>query len=54
MTKLAKAAGDKSRQARFLSNNYSLVMTIIGDTEGKLAEEQKDHFGSLVAESKGR
>ena len=54
MTKLAKSAGDKSKQARFLSNNYSLVSTIIGDTQGKLSEEQKEHFGNLLAESKGR
>ena len=38
MSKLAKSAGDKSKQARFLSNNYSLVLTIIGDTQGKLAD----------------
>ena len=54
MSKLAKSAGDKSKQARFLSNNYSLVLTIIGDTQGKLAEEQKEHFGGLLAEAKGR
>ena len=54
MTKLAKSAGDKSKQARFLSNNYSLVLTIIGDTQGKLAEEQKEHFGNLLTETKGR
>ena len=54
MTKMAKSAGDKSKQARFLSNNYSLVLTIIGETQGKLAEEQKEHFGSLLTEAKGR
>ena len=54
MTKLAKAAGDKTKQARFLSNNYSLVLTIVGDTQGKLAEEQKEHFAGLLSEAKGK
>ncbi|EXJ82647.1 hypothetical protein A1O3_06460 [Capronia epimyces CBS 606.96] len=48
MGKLAKGAGDASKRAKFLYNNYSLVLTIISDTRGKLAEEQKDHFGGLV------
>ena len=54
MSKLARGVGDKSKQARYLSNNYSLVLTIIGDTQGKLAEEQKEHFGGLLSELKGR
>ncbi|KIW94817.1 uncharacterized protein Z519_04795 [Cladophialophora bantiana CBS 173.52] len=52
MGKLAKAAGDASKRAKFLYNNYSLVLTIISDTRGKLAEEQKEHFGGLVREMK--
>lgn len=52
--KLAKAAGEASKRSKFLSNNYSLVLTIISDTKGKLAEEQKEHFGSLVRELKAR
>ncbi|KAI1612909.1 Sac2 family-domain-containing protein [Exophiala viscosa] len=54
MGKLAKGAGDTSKRARFLYNNYSLVLTIISDTKGKLAEEQKEHFGFLVRDLKGR
>ncbi len=54
MGKLAKAAGDASKRAKFLYNNYSLVLTIISDTKGKLAEEQMEHFGGLVREMKGR
>lgn len=50
VTKLAKSVGDASKRARFLSNNYSLVLTIISDTHGKLAEEQKEHFSDLLKE----
>ncbi|EXJ90817.1 hypothetical protein A1O1_03922 [Capronia coronata CBS 617.96] len=52
--KLAKGAGDASKRAKFLSNNYSLVLTIISDTKGKLAEEQKEHFGGLLRDIKSR
>lgn len=54
MAKLAKGVGDASKRARFLYNNHSLVLTIISDTTGKLAEEQKEHFSELVREHKGR
>lgn len=54
MAKLAKGAGDASKRARFLYNNYSLVLTIISDTQGKLAEEQKEYFGNLVRDFKNR
>jgi vacuolar protein sorting-associated protein 52 len=54
MTKLSKSAGDKAKQARFLANNYSLVLTILGDVSGKLAEDMRGHFEGLVRESNGR
>jgi vacuolar protein sorting-associated protein 52 len=54
MGKLAKAAGDASKRARFMYNNYSLVLTIISDTKGKLAEGEQEHFGGLVRDLKGR
>lgn len=54
MMKLSKAAGDASKRSRFLYNNYSLVSTIISDTQGRLAEEQKEHFGTLVEDLKGK
>lgn len=54
MGKLSKGAGDASKRSRFLYNNYSLVLTIISDTQGKLAEEQKEHFGGLVRDHKSR
>ncbi|KAL3955281.1 hypothetical protein ACCO45_010844 [Purpureocillium lilacinum] len=40
---------DKRKSERFLYNNYSLILTIIGDTEGKLASEQQQHFEQLKA-----
>ncbi|KAH0538056.1 hypothetical protein FGG08_005318 [Glutinoglossum americanum] len=47
LTKLSKSIGEPRKRERFLFNNYSLVLTIIGDTDGKLAEEQKEHFEHL-------
>ena len=47
LTKLGKAIADKSKRERFLANNYSLVLTIIGDVGGKLAGEQREHFEEL-------
>ncbi|OAQ71205.1 Vps52 / Sac2 family protein [Pochonia chlamydosporia 170] len=38
---------DKRKTERFLYNNYSLILTIIGDTTGKLATEQQEHFEKL-------
>jgi len=38
---------DRRRRERFLYNNYSLILTIIGDVEGKLAVEQQEHFEGL-------
>jgi vacuolar protein sorting-associated protein 52 len=38
---------DKRKRERFLYNNYSLVLTIISDVEGKLALEQQEHFEEL-------
>lgn len=35
------------RKERFLGNNYALVLTIIGETKGKLAEQMRAHFDSL-------
>ena len=48
LIKASKGAGsDAKKRERFLANNYSLVLTIIADTEGKLAQEQKYHFQEL-------
>ncbi|KAL8761491.1 MAG: hypothetical protein Q9184_002401 [Pyrenodesmia sp. 2 TL-2023] len=40
------SAGERKRD-RFLANNYSLILTIVGDIEGKLAAEVRDHFEGL-------
>lgn len=47
LLKMSKGIADARKRDRFLHNNYSLVCTIIGDTEGKLAEELKEHFVDL-------
>ncbi|KAF3942350.1 hypothetical protein ABW19_dt0209002 [Dactylella cylindrospora] len=48
LTKLSASISDKHKRERFLYNNYSLALTIISDTEGKLASEQKSHFEALM------
>ena len=46
--KASKGAGaDQRKRDRFLANNYALVLTIIGDAEGKLAGEQRAAFEQL-------
>ena len=49
LTKYSQATfgADKRKRERFLYNNYSLVLTIIGDATGKLATDQQDHFEGL-------
>ncbi|ORY64896.1 Sac2 family-domain-containing protein [Pseudomassariella vexata] len=48
LTKYSGAFGtDKRKRERFLYNNYSLILTIISDTTGKLAEEEQEHFEVL-------
>jgi hypothetical protein len=47
LTKLSKGLGDSRKRERFLFNNYSLVLTIVGDVDGKLAVEQQEHFEGL-------
>ncbi|KAH8700458.1 Sac2 family-domain-containing protein [Talaromyces proteolyticus] len=42
LAKLGRGSGDAKRRERFLYNNYSLILTIISDTDGKLASEQKE------------
>ncbi|KAH6899042.1 Sac2 family-domain-containing protein [Thelonectria olida] len=40
---------DKRKSGRFLYNNYSLILTIISDASGKLADDQQEHFEKLKA-----
>lgn len=47
LTKQSRMFTDKRKQERFLYNNYSLILTIISDAEGKMAEEQLEHFEAL-------
>lgn len=43
LAKLAKGL-NQGRRDRFFANNYSLILTIIGDTGGSLAREQREWF----------
>jgi hypothetical protein len=47
LTTLSKGIVDPRKRQRFLYNNYSLILTILGDLEGKLAMEQREHFEAL-------
>ncbi|KAI0161769.1 Vps52-domain-containing protein [Hypoxylon sp. FL1284] len=48
LTRYSAAFGpDKRKRERFLYNNYSLILTIVSDTHGKLAVEEQEHFEGL-------
>ncbi|OAA69035.1 Vps52 / Sac2 family protein [Cordyceps fumosorosea ARSEF 2679] len=48
LTRFGNSFGaDKRKTARFMYNNYSLILTIISDTTGKLADEHQRHFEEL-------
>ena len=44
LNKLSKGVSEARKRERVLYNNYSLVCTIIAETEGKLADELKGHY----------
>jgi hypothetical protein len=46
LTKSAKGLA-QGRRERFLGNNYSLILTIIGDTGGGLASAMREWFEQL-------
>ncbi|GAO45919.1 Vps52/Sac2 [Saitoella complicata NRRL Y-17804] len=48
LTRLSAAISDPKKRERFLHNNYSLVATVISDTKGRLAQEEKRHLESLL------
>lgn len=50
LVKLSKGFADAKKRERFLVNNYSLVGTIIAETEGKLADETKAYFAEKCEE----
>ena len=48
LTKASKGVGgDQRMRDRFLSNNYSLLLTIVEGMAGKLASEQRRYFEGL-------
>ncbi|CAG7975885.1 unnamed protein product [Penicillium salamii] len=54
LAKLSRNGTDAKRRERFLFNNYSLILTIISDTQGKLATEQKQHLDEMLRNSTKR
>jgi hypothetical protein len=53
LTRHSQTHGDARKSERFLYNNYSLILTIIGDETGKLAQEQQEHFEELKQKYQG-
>jgi hypothetical protein len=53
LTRHSQTHGDTRKSERFLYNNYSLILTIIGDETGKLAQEQQEHFEELKQKYQG-
>ncbi|KAK1244748.1 hypothetical protein MKX08_004377 [Trichoderma sp. CBMAI-0020] len=53
LTRHSQTHGDTRKSERFLYNNYSLILTIIGDETGKLAQEQQEHFEILKQKYQG-
>ena len=49
----SKAIGEKRKRERYLENNYSLILTIVGEGEGRLAQEQREYFEGLKKEAEG-
>ena len=47
LVKMSKSVADARKRERFLGNNYSLVLTIIGDTTGKFADEVRGYFEEM-------
>lgn len=47
LVKQSKSVAEARKRDRFMYNNYSLICTIVADTEGKMAEEFKVHFAGL-------
>ncbi|OQN97886.1 hypothetical protein B0A48_16197 [Cryoendolithus antarcticus] len=50
LMRLSKGVAEARKRERLLYNNYSLVSTILADTEGKMAEEVKGRFEGLREE----
>jgi len=44
LLKLSKGISEARKRSRFLYNNYSLICTIVSETEGKLADELKAYY----------
>jgi hypothetical protein len=53
LSRVAQAIADRRKRERFLENNYSLILTIVGDEKGKLAVEQRRHFEELKGRMEG-
>ncbi|KAJ5085913.1 Vps52/Sac2 [Penicillium argentinense] len=48
LAKLSRNGTDAKRRERFLFNNYTLILTIISDTQGKLALERRQHLDEML------
>jgi len=44
LMKISKSIPDATKRERFLANNYSLILTILVDSPGKMADEMRQEF----------
>jgi predicted KAP-like P-loop ATPase len=48
LVRVAKSIEGQRKRERFLENSFSLVLTIIGDAQGKLATEQVSQIQAMM------
>lgn len=53
LAKVVKSIDGKRKQERLLENSFSLILTIIGDAQGKLAAEQKAQIQAMMMALQG-
>lgn len=53
LVKSSKVIGEKRKRERYLENSYSLILTIVGEGEGKLAGEQRAFWEGLKENVEG-
>ena len=54
LIKLSKGIAEAKKRDRFLFNNYSLIGTIVNESEGAMADTFKEHFADLRVKLAGR
>ncbi|OBT64809.1 hypothetical protein VE03_06550 [Pseudogymnoascus sp. 23342-1-I1] len=53
LTRVAKSIEGQRKRKRFIENSFALILTIIGDAQGKLATEQRSQIEAMMTASQG-